>query len=148
MKQKLLLFTFFILTSLIHAQSLFPFLGKTGYGFCTPEGEIVISPQYAEVDFFDKFGFANVRKDSLWFLIDKEGNEYTGLKHKEKIEVKQIHNIQKFEHDKSNTYEIPYTTLSHLLIAKPVDYQNFFDLINQKNKTISTAILDIFILFF
>ena len=53
---------------------LIPFLKDNLYGYSRLDGSIVINPLFDEAEFFDSLGFARVRRDSSWMLIDRSGH--------------------------------------------------------------------------
>jgi hypothetical protein len=99
MKKNCFLLIFLSLASFVTAQDLFPYLNGNAYGFCDAHGKVQIAPQYDEVGFFDKNGFANVRKDTLWSLIDKSGVVYLPFQSSKKYTTQPI--PQRYE---SNDY--------------------------------------------
>ncbi len=114
-------YTFFLVFCspfLCFSQALVPYLGKAGYGFCTLEGEVVIAPKYDEVTFFDKFGFADARKDGKWTLINRSGKELVPF-HVEQYELLSPENrTDRF----ANAYT--HTKLRFLKIAYIFDREN------------------------
>lgn len=128
MKQKLLLCIFSFFSLFIYAQTLFPYLGKAGYGFCTPEGKIVVAPQYDEVDFFDESGFANVRKDSLWTFINSKGKELLPF-YTEKYKTIEVYN------DNQGRHYLKSLRAAYIIDDKPYSKNtyNYFDE-NRKDK--------------
>ena len=134
MKQILLLCVFCFFYMLTQAQTLFPYLGKAGYGFCTPKGKIVVAPQYDEVDFFDKSGFANVRKDSLWTLINNKGKELLPF-HTLKYETIKIYDDNLKSRTTQRGYSLKSLRAAYIIDDKPYinNPYNYFDE-NRKDK--------------
>lgn len=121
-------------------QTLVPYLGKAGYGFCTPEGKVIIDSKYDEVSFFDDNGFANTRKDSLWILIDKEGNEYNELQSKVKLIVSKINNVQSDESYR-HRQDIPMNYLTQIYAVKKENSYKYFWLLSKAKKRMTGPFL-------
>ncbi|MEY4904950.1 MAG: hypothetical protein RLZZ292_2765, partial [Bacteroidota bacterium] len=131
MKKNYFLLIFLSLASFVTAQDLFPYLNGNAYGFCDAKGKVQIAPQYDEVGFFDKNGFANVRKDTLWSLIDKSGVVYLPFESSKKYTIR---TIPKCYDSDGRKYINKDNKVSQQLVVAISEYSNNFWLLDKQKK--------------
>lgn len=119
----------------ISAQDLIPYLSKNLYGYSDMEGNIVITPQFDEVGFFDKYGLAIVKKQNQDILLAKNGKKISSFEAKDRPLYYSLYSV-----GDSRGFRM-IDTIHHLRVIRY--YNNLYQIINIQNYECSDVFVDI-----